>query len=111
KRESSTLAKDWIPAFAGMSGARCDDRAPRTRLLLARGAVRAVRAVPLRPDDHHPGAVVPGAAGRAHVSDERRLAALVLPAVGRARRGRHLGGVPPLAAARFRGDDAHRGAV
>ena len=41
--------------------------------------------------------VVPGPGGRPDVPDARRLAALVRQAVGGARRGRHLGGVPPLA--------------
>ena len=61
------------------------DAARRSPFYVLGRAVRDLRAVPLRPDADHPGAVLPGARWRADIPDERRLAALVRQSV-RARR-------------------------
>ena len=91
----------------GALAMRGEKRAPTFYLLAA--LFGAFVLFPLRPHDHDLPALLSGAAGRAHLSDERLLDFLVRQADGRGGRGRHLGGLRPLDAARPGGDGAHGG--
>src|SRR4051812_10580506 len=87
------------------------DRPPAALVLDPDGGVRAVRAVPLRPDVGDLPPVVPGPDRRADLPDAGILAALVLGAVRPAAHRRLPGLVPALDRAGSAGDGDHAGRV
>ena len=64
-------------------GALSDGAGTLQNLLYPHRHLRALRAVPLRADDHHPDPVLPGTGWRPDLPDERGVAALVQGPLGR----------------------------